>query len=60
MAESRVSREHETRAVQERPKQWQQPELLPEPDKQSGYSYRWIRVSTLNNADPRNLSAQLS
>ena len=59
MAESRVSREHETRAVQERPKQWQQPELLPEPDKQAGYSYRWIRVSTLNNADPRNLSAKL-
>ena len=36
-----------------------QPELLPEPDKQPGYSYRWIRVSTMNNADPRNLSAKL-
>ena len=56
---TRVSREVETRAVQERPKQWQQPELLPEPDKQAGYSYRWIRVATLNNADPRNLSAKL-
>jgi hypothetical protein len=33
--------------------------LLPEPDKQPGFSYRWIRVSTLNNADPRNLSAKL-
>jgi hypothetical protein len=60
MAENtRVSREVEVRAVQERPKQWQQPELLPEPDKQAGYSYRWIRVATLNNADPRNLSAKL-
>jgi hypothetical protein len=39
--------------------QWQQPELLPEPDKQAGYAYRWIRVSTLNTADPRNLSAKL-
>jgi hypothetical protein len=48
-----------TRAVQERPKQWAQPELLPEPDKQPGYNYRWIRVSTMNNADPRNLSAKL-
>jgi hypothetical protein len=56
---TRVSREVETRAVQERPKQWQQPELLPEPDKQAGFSYRWIRVATLNNADPRNLSAKL-
>ena len=41
------------------PKQWTQPELLPEPDKQAGYAYRWIRVSTLNSADPRNLSAKL-
>jgi hypothetical protein len=54
-----MPRELETRAVTERPKQWQQPELLPEPDKQEGYAYRWIRVSTLNSADPRNLSAKL-
>jgi hypothetical protein len=56
---NRVTRELETRDLQERPKQWQPPELLPEPDKQAGYAYRWIRVSTLNNADPRNLSARL-
>ena len=59
MANARIDREVSTRAVMERPKQWQQPELLPEPDKQAGYAYRWIRVSTLNNADPRNLSAKL-
>jgi hypothetical protein len=35
------------------------PELLPEPDKQPGYAYRWIRVSTLNAADPRNISSKL-
>jgi hypothetical protein len=34
-------------------------ELLPEPDKQAGYAYRWVRTSTLNTADPRNLSAKL-
>jgi hypothetical protein len=33
--------------------------LLPEPDKQPGYSYRWIRVSTLDQSDARNLSAKL-
>ena len=54
-----VSRDLETRAVQERPKQWTPPELLPEPDRQPGFAYRWIRVSTLNSADPRNLSAKL-
>ena len=59
MAENRLAREVATRVTAERPKQWQQPELLPEPDKQPGYAYRWIRVSTLNNADPRNLSAKL-
>lgn len=59
MAENRLTRELETRAVQERPKQWMLPETLPEPDKQAGYSYRWVRVSTLNAADPRNLSAKL-
>jgi len=57
--DNKLTRELTTRAVQERPKQWMQPELLPEPDKQPGYNYRWIRVSTLNNADPRNLSAKL-
>ena len=59
MAENRLARELETRAVSERPKQWQQAELLPEPDKQPGFNYRWIRVATLNQADPRNLSAKL-
>jgi hypothetical protein len=59
MAENRSTRELNTRAVLERPKQWMPAELLPEPDKQAGYSYRWIRTSTLNNADPRNLSAKL-
>lgn len=59
MAESRLQREITSRASQERPKQWQQAELLPEPDKAPGFAYRWIRVSTLNNADPRNLSAKL-
>ena len=57
--QSKLARELDTRATAERPKQWQQPELLPEPDKQPGYAYRWIRVATMNNADPRNLSAKL-
>ena len=59
MSEVRESREFDTRAIYERPTQWQQPELLPEPDKQAGYSYRWIRVANLNTADPRNMSAKL-
>ena len=59
MAENRQPRNAETRIETQRPQQWTPPELLPEPDKQPGFAYRWIRVSTLNNADPRNLSAKL-
>ena len=59
MADNRNPREIETRQQTERPMAWKPPELLPEPDKEPGYTYRWIRVSTLNNADPRNLSAKL-
>ena len=59
MAENRKPREVETRQQSVRPEAWKPPELLPEPDKQAGFAYRWIRVSTLNSADPRNLSAKL-
>jgi len=56
---NKVTRDMQTRELTERPKQWAPPELLPEPDKQAGFAYRWIRVSTLGTADPRNLSAKL-
>jgi hypothetical protein len=59
MASNKLTRELETREFAERPKQWMPPELLPEPDRQAGYAYRWIRTSTMNQADPRNLSAKL-
>jgi len=58
MAEDRKPRELETRAVSMRPQEWAPAELLPEPDKQAGFAYRWIRVSTLNNPDPRNISSK--
>jgi hypothetical protein len=59
MEQNRKPRSTETRETTARPKQWAPAELLPEPDKQAGFAYRWIRVSMLNNADPRNLSAKL-
>ena len=42
-----------------RPEKWAPAELLPEPDRQPGWSYRWIRVASLGQMDPRNLSAKL-
>ena len=59
MSDTRASREVKTRELSERPKQWMPAELLPEPDKEAGFAYRWIRVSTLNNSDPRNISSKL-
>ena len=59
MANNRLTREVDSREVNERPKQWMPPDLLPEPDKQAGYAYRWIRVSMLDKADPRNISSKL-
>jgi hypothetical protein len=59
MEQNRKPRSTETRETTARPKQWAPAELLPEPDKQAGFAYRWIRVSTLNNADPRNLSSKM-
>ena len=49
----------ETRAEAERPKVWQPASTLPEPDKEAGYAYRWIRVSTNGEKDPRNISSKL-
>lgn len=59
MAENRLSREADTRAKAERPKQWLPPELLPSPNPEEGYEFRWIRVSTLGTSDPMNVSSKL-
>ena len=48
-----------TREQVERPKVWQPASLLPDPDKQPGYVYRWVRVSALGQSDARNVSAML-
>jgi hypothetical protein len=59
MANNRLTRELESRKEVERPKQWAPAETQPEQDKQPGFANRWIRISTLDKADPRNLSGKL-
>jgi hypothetical protein len=56
--DSRLSREMQNRETQVRPRVWQAAETLPEPDKEPGYAYRWIRVSTLNETDQRNITGK--
>ena len=57
--DNRTNRELDTRAKDERPRSWAPPTLLPDPAPEPGYSYRWIRVSTLGQNDPRNVSSKL-
>lgn len=57
--QKRESRELESRAEMERPKRWMPPALLPDPEPEEGYAFRWIRLSTLNNPDPVNISTKL-
>lgn len=59
MADNRLARELDTRTATERPKAWQPASALPEPDKQPGYSYRWIRVSSMGQQDAKNVSSKL-
>ncbi len=57
--DNRAPRNLKTREVDERPKAWMPPQLLPDPNPEAGYAYRWIRISTMNQADPRNISGKL-
>ena len=56
---TRAPRALKTREADERPKAWMPPQLLPDPTPEPGYAYRWIRISTMNNPDPRNISGKL-
>ena len=57
LGEARAPRQ--TREDTKRVEVWAPASTLPEPDKQPGYAYRWIRVSTNGEKDPRNISAKL-
>jgi hypothetical protein len=59
MEKVRTNRDLETREIAERPKQWMPPQLLPDAKPEAGYAFRWIRISTLNKSDPKNISSKL-
>ena len=41
---ARPSRDLNTREFAERPKQWMPPKLLPDPNPEEGYAFRWIQI----------------
>lgn len=52
-------RAQETREAAERPKQWQPASLLPMPEPQEGYEFRYIRKSMIGVNDPTNMSRKI-
>lgn len=60
MAEQiREKRATESRASFERPSKWAPASLLPDPEPEAGWAFRWIRLANLNNPDPSNISSKL-
>ena len=59
MAENRINRELETREKTVRKRSWQRPEVLPSPNPEEGYEYRWVRISTQGQVDATNVSSKL-
>jgi len=54
----RKPRTTETREMGERRKPWKRSSMLPTPEPRDGLSFRWIRTSTLGNADMTNVSGR--
>ena len=57
--QNRLSREMETRKAAYRPEAWRPPETLPMPDDRPGWKHRYIRLSTMGQADPSNISSKM-
>ena len=57
--QNRLARELESRTTTQRAQAWRAPEVLPTPDPRPGWRHRWVRTSTLGNADPSNISSKL-
>jgi hypothetical protein len=55
----RLSRSAEDRGSSTRQKQWKPADLLPEPTREEGWEYKWIRKSIMGHADPTNMSKSL-
>ncbi len=56
---NRITRDLDTREKMERPKQWMPPQLLPDPNPEDGYAFRWIRIASLGKDDATNISGKL-
>ena len=58
-AQNRASREQNTREQALRPQAWRPPETLPMPTPRKGWAHRWIRIASMGQSDPANVSSKL-
>ena len=56
---TRLARELDTREKTERPAKWMPPQLLPDPNPEPGYAFRWVRIASLGKDDATNISGKL-
>tara|TARA_R100000700_G_C3175833_1_gene150713 strand:- start:653 stop:1087 length:435 start_codon:yes stop_codon:yes gene_type:complete len=54
----RTLRTEESREATKRKVTWTRPNSIPDPDPKPGVEYRWIRTSTLGQADMTNVSSK--
>ena len=59
MVENRINREATTREKVVRKTACTRPEVLPSPNPEPGYAFRWVRVATQGQVDPTNVSSKL-
>jgi len=57
-SDPRTPRIKETREADTRKREWIPPSLLPDPEPQPGWVYRWVRTAVWGAADPSNISRQ--
>lgn len=58
MADNRLARELEGREATQRKRTWAPPQLLPSPNPQPGWAFRWVRTALAGQYDPTNVSAK--
>ena len=59
MVKNRLNRDLESQEKKTRTKSWKRPEVLPSPNPEPGYKFRWIRVSSQGTTDATNVSSKL-
>ena len=59
MSKQRQDREFGTREKTIRKQAWKRPTVLPDPTPQDGYTFHWVRVSTMGQPDSTNVSSKL-